>query len=539
MKKKLSIILMAVLLVAMTLAGCKSDEKSNASNGDKSKAPENFNETGYPIVNEAITLEMMGQRSPLQPDWGEMGFFKTMKEKTNMDFTYRVSTSEQYQQQKQLAFASQQLPDLFFGALFNAAEEVDYGSQGFLQPLENLIEKYAPNLQKVMEKYPNLKPSITAPDGHIYALPGIDTSITSQTPIAWMNGPWLEKIGAERPTTTEELYNLLKKFKETDMNGNGKDDEIPMTASSIAELRYNILPAFGIPYGTSGSLPGIYEDNGTVKYAFMQDGYKEYMKFLNRLYSEKLLDQQIVSHTWEQYVAKGAANQIGVFPTWPIIMMGYADPAEGENYPLLPALTSPINNKPITVKITEIKRGRAAITSANKHPEATMRWLDYMYSEEGTILARLGIEGKNWEWTDDSKSSWTLLAPEGMNTTQANAQDAPGAGTAVPMILEQEFFSKEENPTLRIIEQWILDEYYPHLTVPFPDVYFTLEEQETTNTLRPDIDKYIEQMEAKFVTGELSIDKEWDKYVSTLNKLGIEDIVKVNQAAYDRWAEAK
>ncbi len=51
-----------------------------------------------------------------------------------------------------------------------------------LIPLEDLIDQYAPNLKKVMEKYPNIKSSITAPDGHIYALPGIDTSTTSQTP---------------------------------------------------------------------------------------------------------------------------------------------------------------------------------------------------------------------------------------------------------------------------------------------------------------------------------------------------------------------
>ncbi len=70
-----------------------------------------------------------------------------------------------------------------------------------------------------------------------------------------------------------------------------------------------------------------------------------------------------------------------------------------------------------------------------------MRWLDHMYSEEGTFLARLGVEGENWEW--DENGNWKLLAPEGMNTTQANAQHAPGAGTPVPMVLEQEFFQKK------------------------------------------------------------------------------------------------
>ena len=91
---------------------------------------------------------MMGQASPLQPEWGDMGFFKTMNEMTNIDFKFKTATSDQYKQQKQLAFASMELPDLFFGGQFTAAEEVDYGTQGMLIPLEDLIEEHAPNLKR-------------------------------------------------------------------------------------------------------------------------------------------------------------------------------------------------------------------------------------------------------------------------------------------------------------------------------------------------------------------------------------------------------
>lgn len=537
MKKKVSILMIALIMIVSTLLAACNNNKPGNNAGEK--VNENLNETGYPIVKESITLEMMGRRSPLQPEWGEMGFFKEMKKLTNMDFTYRVATADQYQQQKQLAFTSMQLPDLFFGGMFTPSEEVDYGSQGLLIPLEDLIDKYAPNLKKIFEKYPDLKASITAPDGHIYALPGIDTSTTSAAPLMWMNGYWLKNLNAEKPHTIDELYELLKAFKEQDANKNGKDDEIPLTASSIAELRFNILPAFGIPYPVTGDIPGIYEQNGEVKFTFVQNEYKEYLKFLNKLYSEGLLDPQVASHTWEQYVAKGAEGRVGIFPTWPIVMIGYPDPAEGTNYPIMPALTSQFSSTPIVSKISPFKRGRAAITSSNEHPEATMRWLDYMYSEEGTILARLGVEGKNWEWTDETKSTWRLLAPEGMNTTQANALDAPGAGTAVPMVLEQEFFAKEDNPTLRIIEGWVEEEYFPYLTVPYPDVYFTLEEQQELNIIKPDMDTYIQQMEARFVTGELNIDAEWDKFVNTLESLGASKAVDIHQAAYDRWAQAK
>lgn len=528
MKKKTSIIV-SLLLSASLMAACTQEKEVSKTK----EAPKNFNATEYPIVKEPITLTMMGQASPIQPSWDKMGFFQEMNKLTNINFKFTTATTDQYTQKKQLAFSSMELPDVFFGGAFTPGEEVEYGTQGLLIPLEDLIDKYAPNLKKVMEQYPELKASITAPDGHIYTLPGIDNLPHSQTPIMWMNGYWLDNVKAERPSTTDELYALLKKFKESDANKNGKDDEIPLSASSVAELRWNLLPDFGI-----NQTKGIMVKGDKVKYAFIQDEYKAYLEYLNKLYKEKLLDQDIFSQSWEQYVAKGAAQRVGVFPTWPIVMVGFTDVTEAAKYPLLPALTSPVNNEKIVTKISEIKRGRFAITKENKNPEATMRWVDYMYSQEGSILARLGVEGKNWKWTDDSKSAWQLITPEGMNSTQANAQDAPGAGTPVPMVIDNDFFLKEDNPTIHKIAGWVEEEYLPFAQLPFPQVYYTLEEQQTLNTITPDIDKYIEQMEAKFVSGEASF-KEWDKFVDTLKGLQVDELVKINQAAYDRYMKAK
>ncbi len=530
MMKKYVLALVILVMVVPFFAGCNKDKEASTSTNEP---PSNFNESGYPIVKEPITLKMMGQSSPLQPAWGEMGFFKQMNELTNINFDFSTANSDQYTQRKQLAFSSLDLPDVFFGGQFTANEEVDYGSQGLLIPLEDLIDKYAPNLQKVMEKYPDLRASITAPDGHIYTLPGIDDLSHSMAPLAWMNGYWLEKLGASRPNTIDEFYQLLKRFKDEDANGNGVADEIPLSAPSVADLRFNILPAFGI-----NQTNGISVVDNKVNYAFMQDGYKTYLQFLNKLYTEELLDQQIFSHTWEQYVAKGSENRVGVFPTWAIVMIGFSDVTEAAKYPLLPPMTSEINNQKIVTQVSEVKRGRFAITKANKHPEATIRWIDHLYSEEGSILARLGVEGKNWEWTDSNKTAWRLLAPEGMNTTQANALDAPGAGSNVPMVINKEFFLKEDNPTIHTIAGWVEEEYLPHASVPFPQVYLTLEEQSRVNTIRPDLDSYIQQMEAKFVSGGESFDN-WDKYISTLKSLAVEELEQIHQAAYDRWLSSK
>lgn len=532
MKKKNFLAVFIVLLTGMMVfTGCSQDSKDKEKDATAGESSENFNKEGYPIVDETISLQLMGKSSPIQPAWDEMPFFQVMNEKTNIDFEFKTASSDDFEQKKKLAFNTLELPDLFYGAELTSDEEVKFGQQGLLIPLEGLIDKYAPNLKKIMEKYPDIEPSITAPDGHIYALPGLDTQSTSKTPIMWLNGPWLDKLGAEIPSTTDEFYELLKQIKDTDLNGNGKADEIPLTANTPADLRVGILSNFGIVQED-----GIYEEDGKVEYAFIQDEFKAYLKYLNKLYDEKLLDNEMFSHTWEQFVAKG--ERVGVYSTWPIVMVGFSDPAEALNYPILPPMTSPVNDELLTIGNSEIRRGRAAITRENEYPAATMRWLDYHYSEEGTILARLGIEGKSYEWNDD-KTQWTLLSEGDLSTTQTNSQYAPGVGTNVPMVLSQELFGKEDNPTIHKISKNVEETLIPHAEIPYPSVYFTEEEQDVVSTLRPDIDSYFEQMEAKFITGGESIEEKWDEYVSTLKDMGIEDLIEVYQSAYDRWAEAK
>lgn len=526
MRKRLFIFLI-LFLTAVVVGACSNDDDSEAES--TSEPDDNFNAEGFPIVDEPITLEIMGQRSPIQPDWGEMGFFQEMEELTNINFTYRTSTSEDFTQNKQLAFASLDLPDLFYGAELTDGEVVDYGSQGLLIPLEDLIEEYAPNIQRLLDEDPELKASITTPDGHIYALPAIDQAPTSKTPILWMNGPWLEELGMDRPSTMEEFYELLKAFKEEDPGNVG--DVIPLTANSAADLRISLLPNFGIVQDD-----GIYEENGEVKYAYVQDEFKEYLKFLNRLYEEQLLDNEMFSHTWEQFVAKG--ERTGIFTTWPIVMVGFEDPQEALNYPMLPPMTSSVNDELQVIEYSEYYLGRAAITSENEHPEATIRWLDYLYTEEGTLLSRLGIEGETYEWNEDGQ--WVLLAEEGLSTTETNAKHAPGVGTNVPMVLTTEFYEKEGgNPAILEIYEWAEEELLPYAIMPYPQVYLTVEEQQELNTIKPDLDSYFEQMEARFITGGESIDEKWDEFVETLESLNIDRVVEIYQAAYDRWADAQ
>lgn len=72
-----------------------------------------------------------------------------------------------------------------------------------------------------------------------------------------------------------------------------------------------------------------------------------------------------------------------------------------------------------------------------------------------------------------------------------------------------------------------------YIQIPYPDVTYTQEELDTL-MVYVDIANYVKSMESQFVTGEVSLD-DWDSYVDTINSMGLESIIAVKQAAYERW----
>jgi putative aldouronate transport system substrate-binding protein len=91
-------------------------------------------------------------------------------------------------------------------------------------------------------------------------------------------------------------------------------------------------------------------------------------------------------------------------------------------------------------------------------------------------------------------------------------------------------------------DDWIDKETATKLTpiakVPFPSVFLTVDQQTEIKTLRSDLDKYVKEMEAKFVTGAEPLSN-WDKYIAQMKKMGYEKLVSTYQQAYDTWAASK
>lgn len=567
--KKLVLLLVAMMLVTTVLGACSNNQNNtsnnaNTTNNDSKKAgenttqkedetPENFNPEGLPVVDEKITISVASSAHPnnTRSDWNEKYIFKKLEEETNVHVEWETTPNDGWLEKRNLLLASGDIPDVLFNVGGSGGgsngEIVQYGSQGVYIPLNDLIEKYAPNIKRIFELRPNVKEELTAPDGNIYSLPRMfETGSDQILDILWISKVWLDQLNLDVPQTTEEFTEVLKAFNENDMNGNGKQDEIPFTFLYDTNPNYGLygfMGAFGIPDYDHHL---VFNDDGKVVYNVAQPEYKEAIKYIHSLYAEGLIDPEAFTQDQTQLngTMTGEDIIVGSF-------IGYSPSAissidrwkEAEYIPVI--LDGPNGKKMWSGHKTSPSIGAMVITAANKYPEATIRWIDHTYEEWFSFQMTNGPISEEdephnrWQLNADGSFAMTDNKPEGMTGGQWRYLDS--GGNDVPYVVLSETWNKREaNPNefrgydgknkmefvTELIEKDILkfNEYPALLHKP--------EHTESLAQFQTDIGEYAKRLIAKWIT-QGGVEEDWDDFLNQLNKLGLEEMLSIYQESYD------
>ncbi|HOJ11110.1 MAG TPA: extracellular solute-binding protein [Clostridiales bacterium] len=538
MKKKVVVIFLVFsMILSFTIVGCRKDNKTNINDESKNSASsqtDNINKTGLPIVKDKVTLKMMAAKWHYQKNFADIETFRELEAKTNVSISWDLIPNESYVEKKNLLLASDDLPDAFFGTSAGGLSLDDimkYGPQGVLIPLEKLIDDYSPNITSLFAKKPDVLRVSKSPDSHIYTLPFVQ-ELESNTVFSrmYINKTWVKKLGFEIPTSTDELYKVLKAFKEQDPNGNKKPDEIPM---SFRYKNHN-YGHYGL-FGAFGSLENTnhvsVQDNKVIITPTTNE-YKNAILYFNKLYKEGLIDQEAFTQDGSQYSAKGSGSDMiyGLYFGWGGAEIVGNERYE-ENYIPFAQVKGPEGHQMWLSRSPAFWRGYFAITSKNKYPEITMRWADELYNETVSIQLQYGPLGVNLKQRDDGKIEY-LPTPSDKSYGEFRLHAAPGIG---PFAITAETFANKIIPNDNMeVDNAELEVYKPYIGNNYlPDVIFTAEQTAKLANLKTDIFEYMNTMQARWITGDGSIEKEWDSYISELKKMGLDDLQKVYQDAYD------
>jgi putative aldouronate transport system substrate-binding protein len=539
MNRKLLFILLLVELLTLGFS-------AHAQEGIATPAGE------FPIVTEPTVLRILLSNGEQVSDFNENAFTQWLEEKSGLDLQIEVVNSTDAQTKLNLVLASGDLPDVLLGFPMTPSLLAQQGAEGIFIALNDLMAEYGDETKRVFEdERPQLLPLNLSPDGNLYGLPEINECFhcfLSQK--LWVYKPWLDTLELEVPTTTDEFEQMLIAFKEQDPNGNGIADEVPFSGSVEGlggwhnSVDQNLMNAF-LFYDRIQHDRLLLID-GQVQAAYAQPGYAEGLRYLNRLYTEGLIDPngliqdnqgllQLGSQMEPHLLGAVSGGWMGTYTIPQTLEQG----GEMDNWIAIPPLLGPEGVQTAAYAPWGFSVGRCVITNKAANPDVAFRFCDLLYSAEATMRNVFGVEGTDWiappegeESIDGGQAAYRTLANWGEGQTNSAWRQTGMTYRTSEFRLSQSAVEQFVEVPLFIASNDMLP-YAPPLESLIPPLSFDDDASRELTEAQLSVKTYVDEMLIRFITGDSDIDSEWDSYLETLNSQGLPQLLAIYQQAYD------
>ena len=525
-----------------SLSSCGSDAGSSAvssgsepaSSGTESSASQAESTSGK-LTDTPVTYSYLRPENALQPYTDNCETVQKIAELTGINLDVIIVPASDWATKMNTLMATNSMPDFFY--LWTDVKEIT--SAGALLALDDLIDQYAPNIKELYDTIPNLDKATV--NGQIYALPTIrmDENLeVGATPNIRVD--LLEELNLDVPTTWDELYNVLKAFKEN------YPDSIPWGSRG----EYNLIRSYTSCVTSLGADYNLYQDdNGEWKLGRLEENYKEALAFLNKCYAEGLLDNEYIitsAQDWKSGLASGKYLFYYDNPTF----INSFNPTLNETDP--DARIEPIphlaNSKGETraYGFANHEFNIFGISPDVENPELAIKFFDWLYSDEGALLMNYGVEGQEYEMVDGAPQFKAEFIEEWRGKSSDPYYAAASEKGLGKLFFTPAWYSQAQNAFMTSSPDDVTAEYIYHVYDDQRDVIvdqpvqppYTDEEAEEIQKINQNLDDYSTTEVNKFVTGERSLD-EFDAFVSELKAKGADDLVRIANEAEARYQASK
>lgn len=505
-----------------------------AESGDESQAE--TAETGefqLPIVDEPTTLSYFvaddSNAAIMTTDWNDNEFYQEMERRTGVHLEFEMVSSADYQTNFNLMIASGNLADMIYVGASYYAEGVDAAiDDGYFLDLTDLVDEYMPNYERIRTSDVQYELLSTTDSGRLGAVYELRQSKQGPWLGLWIRQDWLDDLGLETPVTFDDYHEVLTAFKNEKgatapliLNFSGSDGEFGTMSGGL-----NVLNSWQL------------DETGKVNFGPYMDAWKEYVTIMHQWYTEGLIDPDFMA-TDERTadMAKVVTGASGLFAALYTMPSVYEAASEDPNMNLAP-VNPPVMNEGDEGHIRlrdSYTSGNTAISADSENWEVALRWLDYLYTEEGALLANYGVEGDTFEFDENGEPVFTdkiLNNENGWTMTQTVASYlCPSAGIANWSDWTRELAGVPEKDQA-CYDVW--SEFSDDWRLP-SSVTLTQDESTERAALYADISTIVKEQTAQFISGALDIESNWDAYISALEASGMERAIEITQAAYDRY----
>ncbi|SDE40338.1 putative aldouronate transport system substrate-binding protein [Paenibacillus sp. UNCCL117] len=493
----------SVALCTSLVAGCS---------GTASPPPSANGETpqGSEKTKNTFTMLMVDHPNwPYNKDWV---VWKWIEEKTGATFQVQLPSGE-LKDTINLNVASGNMPDITF---FTGRADADkFGQQGVLANILDYIDSM-PNLKKWLEKYPGIAKSSLAANGAMYMLPNEGFGETNR--LIWMyREDVFKKHNLNPPSNYEELIEVSKKLKEL------YPGSYPFSFRTGPRLA--ILDYASAQFGTHSGF-FLDEKTGKLRYGPTEDGYKKMVEMFHRFHKEGIMPPDWLTVNVQQW-----QNMVSTDKSFMIFdYIGRLDlfniPMQKTNPEFKLAFMTPPEGVPgfkVNPYIHFIESGMTISARSGKIKEALQAY-DWFYSEEAKTLLSWGKDNEIYT----NENGQRKLKPDYLDVTDVRKKTGLATNGAYTWF-DYDAHLAPATPGQR--EAY--DQARKHDSVFRVKPQYNESELTTVSMLQSAVDKHREEQITRFILGERSLDQ-WDQYVAEAKKLGLDELTKLTQTAYDR-----
>ena len=399
-QKQIIALVSATALAATALAGCGKTSEENTQTTAVGEAEGTAKEDlPFSKYAETVTVHLGGSMNPNAKildgmSYEDNAYTRFLKDDLNIEVVYDwIASSSDYDEKMNLCIGSGTIPEMMN---VNATQYRALLKYDMIQPLDQYFEDYASDKLKgyVESGGEELKKCITNDKGEMMAIPAPSMMVGEMNEM-WIRQDWLDNLGLEVPRTWDEMAAVAEAFVTQDPDGNGEDDTIgilgPGNSNHINDIGDN---QFGLDplFCSFQSYPQYWlqDEDGTVKYGSIQPETRTALEKIQKLYTDKLIDpEMLVRNNCQEAVLSG---KVGIFfgPWWSGYTVGEATLAgeadwrayftplseDGKYYTHMPDPTSKY----------------VVVSKSCKNPEAAFKIISYLVANEQ-------------QWTDDGITS--------------------------------------------------------------------------------------------------------------------------------------
>lgn len=468
--------------------------------------------------------------------WADSTAAQEMEKRTGVAIEYIEVAPPTQAESINLMFASGDFPDIINYAV-TGSYSVSYLIENDIAiDLADLMADNAPSYSALMEADPALYLATVDDEGQIGGLAGYRYNSFTTTG-AIVRADWVEKVGMkpEELVTIDDYYAYLTSVKNEGLC------EYPMPLRFDASISGSpFLAAMGGyagPAAESSANSFYYDENDELVYSFITDTYREYLSLMAKWYQEGLITRDLLNSDMLDSSAI-TTGSYGVF--WQdcqfMSMWEEAGKVSDPDY-TLQGVTEPLVEPGQTVGFGDITAIsiNLMITTGCDDPELALQWLDYHFSEEGSLLCQYGLEGEGLAYDENGEPDYSELIsnnPDGLSTDNAlnayainiNMYASNGA------TLRRAYDDKQQ----AALDAW---NDKREVTKSSFTSLFTLSTDETATVQQyyTDISTYVGEQIGKFLIGETDVDAAWDSFVETVETMGIDEVVTAYESAGERY----